>query len=178
MTSEVLQQRAEMEQGIAGRTLCDQLRETAEQGGSAPAYSDRRAPDAAWETLTWAQTRQQALELAAGFAALGLAPGERVALLMPNRVEHVLADLGAVHACAVPVTFYATLSADQIAYMAAGLPVVHHGAPYLVVEPEPGARQVPAEGLGHVRGPGDDPADIHALGVQGRGMQVRRGHLL
>lgn len=119
MISEVLRQRAEMEQSIAGRTLCDQLRETAEQWGSTPAYSDRPALDAPWEALTWAQTRQQALELAAGFAELGLAPGERVALLLPNRVEHVLADLGAVHAGAVPVTFYATLSADQTAHMAA-----------------------------------------------------------
>jgi long-chain acyl-CoA synthetase len=38
--------------------------------------------------------------------------------MMPNRLEHVLADLAAVHAGGVPVTFYATLAADQIAYMA------------------------------------------------------------
>ncbi len=119
LTSEVLRQRSEMEHEIAGRTLCDQLRETAEQWAETPAYSDRATPDAAWQTLTWGQVRQRALELAASFAELGLAPGERVALLMPNRMEHVLADLGAVHAAAVPVTFYATLSADQIGYMAA-----------------------------------------------------------
>ena len=119
MTSEVLRERAEMEQAVAGRTVCDQLRDTAEQQGDTPAYSDHPALDAPWETITWAQTRQRALELAAGFAQLGLAPGERVALLMPNRVEHVLADLGAMHAAAVPVTFYGTLSADQIGYMAA-----------------------------------------------------------
>ena len=83
-----------------------------------PAYSDRDAPGAEWQTLTWAQTRQRALELAAGLIELGLQPGERVALLMPNRVEHVLADLAAVHARAVPVTFYATLASDQIAFMA------------------------------------------------------------
>ena len=119
MTAEVLQQRTEMERSIAGRTLCDRLQETAEEQGSLPAYSDRPALDAAWETLTWAQTRRRALELAAGFAELGLAPGERVALLMPNRVEHILADLGAVHGAGVPVTFYGTLSAEQIGYMAA-----------------------------------------------------------
>jgi len=92
VTSEVLQQRADVEQAIKGRTLCDQLRDTAGQHGDAPAYSDRPALDAPWETLTWAQTRQMALELAAGYAELGLAPGEWVALMMPNRVEHVLAD--------------------------------------------------------------------------------------
>jgi long-chain acyl-CoA synthetase len=117
-TSEVLRLRAEMEQRIAGRTICDLLRDVASREGASPAYSDRDAPDAAWHTLTWADTRRQALELAAGLAGLGLAPGEHVALLMPNRLEHVLADLAAVHAGGVPVTFYATLAPDQIAYMA------------------------------------------------------------
>ncbi len=36
----------------------------------------------------------------------------------PNRVEHVLADLGVVHAGGVPVTFYPTLAADQVGYIA------------------------------------------------------------
>ena len=44
--------------------------------------------------MTWEQARQRVLEVAAGFAALGLAPGERVALMRPNRGEHVLADRG------------------------------------------------------------------------------------
>ena len=38
--------------------------------------------------------------------------------MLPNRVEHVLADLGVLHAGGVPVTFYATLAPDQIAFMA------------------------------------------------------------
>ena len=59
------------------------------------------------------------LEVAAGFAALGLAPGERVALMLPNRSEHVLADLGSVHAGGLGVTLYATLAPEQIGYVAA-----------------------------------------------------------
>ena len=39
--------------------------------------------------------------------------------MLPNRVEHVLADLGALHAGAVPVTLYATFAPDQVAYVAA-----------------------------------------------------------
>jgi len=119
VTTEILQRRAEIERGIAGRTICDYLRETAENSGGAPALSDQAGGDGTgWQTLTWGQTRQQVLELAAGFAALGLAKGERVALMLPNRSEHMLADLGAVHAGGTPVTFYATLAADQIAYVA------------------------------------------------------------
>ena len=118
MTTEILQRRAEIERDIAGRTICDHLRETAENSGGAPALSDRAGDGTGWQTLTWGQTRQQVLELAAGFAALGLAPGERVALMLPNRSEHILADLAAVHAGGTPVTFYATLAAEQIAYVA------------------------------------------------------------
>src|SRR5207244_10451558 len=40
-------------------------------------------------------------------------------LMLPNRSEHVLADLGAVHAGGLGVTMYATLAPEQIAYVAA-----------------------------------------------------------
>jgi long-chain acyl-CoA synthetase len=118
VTSQIAEQRAELQAIWAGRTLCDALAITAERFGDSPAYSDRD-DDGPWHTLTWAQTREQALDLAAGFIALGLQPGDRVALMLPNRLEHVLADFGVLHAGGVPVTFYATLAADQIAYMAA-----------------------------------------------------------
>ena len=118
MTSaEILQRRAEIEAQIAGRTVCDHLRDTAAASAGEPALSDRLA-GGEWQTLTWAQTRQRVLELAAGFLALGLAPGERVALMLPNRSEHVLADQAVMHAGGTPVTFYATLAAEQIAYVA------------------------------------------------------------
>jgi long-chain acyl-CoA synthetase len=119
VTAEIRQQRADIERAAVenGETLCGMLALTAERSGGEPAYSDRD-DDGPWQTITWAQTRQHALELAAGFIELGLQPGERVALMMPNRVEHVLADLGVVHAGGVPVTFYATLAADQIGYVA------------------------------------------------------------
>lgn len=117
MTEQVLEQRAAMEQEAAGRTVCDVLLSAAQRWGELPAYSDRDG-GGAWQTLTWRQTRERALELAAGFIALGLQPSEKVALMLPNRLEHVLADLGAVHAGAVPVTFYATLAPDQVGYMA------------------------------------------------------------
>jgi long-chain acyl-CoA synthetase len=120
VTAEILRQRADLEQAVLdnGGTLCGVLALTAQQWGDEPAYSDRD-DDGPWQTITWGQTRRHALELAAGLIELGLEPGERVALMMPNRTEHVLADLGAVHAGGVPVTFYATLAADQVGYVAA-----------------------------------------------------------
>ncbi len=118
MTSEIAEQRAALQAVWAGQTMCDALAATAERFGGMPAYSDRD-DDGPWQTLTWAQTRDQALDLAAGFVELGLRPGDKVAMMLPNRLEHVLADFGVLHAGGVPVTFYATLAPDQIAFMAA-----------------------------------------------------------
>ncbi|MEV0825344.1 AMP-dependent synthetase/ligase [Nonomuraea rubra] len=113
---EVLEVRAEIERQIAGRTVCEQLRLAAEQHHDAPAYSD---PDGeGWSTLSYGQARERVLEIAAAFVALGLEPGESVALMMVNRSEHVLADLGAVHAGGVGCTVYSTFAPDQIAFVA------------------------------------------------------------
>jgi long-chain acyl-CoA synthetase len=119
VSSDIVRQRAEIESLIAGRTLCDELQRVAETCGDADAYSEEAGAGAGWRSLTWSQVRQRVLEVAAGFAALGLAPGERVALMLPNRSEHVLADLGAVHAGGLGVTLYATLAPEQVAYVAA-----------------------------------------------------------
>jgi long-chain acyl-CoA synthetase len=118
VSSDTFQQRSQIEALIAGRTLCDELRDVAETSGDAYAYSDEAVTGDDWQSLTWSQARQRVLEVAAGFAALGLAPGGRVALMLPNRSEHVLADLGAVHAGGLGVTLYATLAAEQIAFVA------------------------------------------------------------
>ena len=116
MTAQTLQQRAEIERAVGSRTLCDLFDHTAAEAGDTPAFSNEAGDS--WQTLTWAQAHQQVRELAAGFAALGLPPGERVALMLPNRTEHVLADLAAVHAGGLGVTIYATLAPEQIAFVA------------------------------------------------------------
>ncbi|MFC4121167.1 AMP-dependent synthetase/ligase [Nonomuraea zeae] len=124
--AEVLEVRAEIEQQISGRTVCEQLRLAAEQHPDAPAYSDPEGDG--WSTLTYAQARGRILEIAAAFAAIGLEPGESVALMMVNRSEHVLADLGAVHAGGVGCTVYSTFAPEQIAFVAADV-----GARYAVL---------------------------------------------
>ncbi|MEV4087647.1 AMP-dependent synthetase/ligase [Nonomuraea fuscirosea] len=114
--AEVLDVRAEIERQITGRTVCEQLRQAAEQHHDAPAYSDPEGDG--WRTLTYGQACERILEIAAGFAALGLEPGEAVALMMVNRSEHVLADLGAVHAGGVGCTVYSTFASEQIEFVA------------------------------------------------------------
>lgn len=124
--AEVLEVRAEIERQITGRTVCEQLRQAAEQHHDAPAYSDPEGDG--WRTLTYGQARERVLEIAAAFAALGLEPGEAVALMMVNRSEHVLADLGAVHAGGVGCTVYSTFASEQIEFVAGDV-----GARYAVL---------------------------------------------
>jgi len=139
----VLDERAEIEREIAGRTVCDQLLKVAEEHPDDPAYSDRTGDG--WATLTFAQARRRILEIAAGFAALGVQPGDAIALMMPNRSEHVLADLGAVHARALPCTVYATFAPEQVAYVAkdVGAVVAVLGGPADLARWEPVLGELP-----------------------------------
>ncbi len=120
MSNDVLSERARIEAAVAGRTFIDALAETASTYADEPAYSDKHeVPEGeSWRTITWAQTRELALDVAAGLIAAGVQPGDTVAIMATNRIEHFVADMGAVHAAATPMSIYNTLSAEQVAYVA------------------------------------------------------------
>ncbi|WP_336208891.1 AMP-dependent synthetase/ligase [Nonomuraea sp. LPB2021202275-12-8] len=141
--ADVLGVRAEIERSTAGRTVCEQLRQVAERYPDAPAYSD--PVEGGWTTLTYAEARVRVLEIAAAFAALGLEPGESVALMMVNRSEHVLADLGAVHAGGVGCTVYSTFAPDQVAFVAGdvGARFAVVGGPAELARWEPALERLP-----------------------------------
>ncbi|MEU4563918.1 AMP-binding protein [Actinoplanes sp. NPDC023936] len=80
-------------------------------------------------TRTWRELRDEIAVLSRGLADLGLSSGDRMLIMMSSRPEHWLVDLAAVHLGAVPSTVYATLSDDQLAYLAR-----HSGAEILIVE--------------------------------------------
>ncbi len=82
------------------RTLPDLLDEMAER------YPDREAVVAGEERLTYAQYRARVRELAKGLYRLGVRPGEKVALLMGNRLEWLLTDFAValLGATLVPVS--------------------------------------------------------------------------
>ncbi|MQA85188.1 MAG: AMP-binding protein [Streptosporangiales bacterium] len=114
---QVLGERAAVEEAIRGQTVCDWLARTVDKHGDAPALASR--VDGQWHALTWRETRERALEAAAGLMSLGLAKGDTVAIMAPNVPEHVIADLGVLHAGGVPMTVYATLAPEQVGYVAA-----------------------------------------------------------
>ncbi|MBI2243032.1 MAG: long-chain fatty acid--CoA ligase [Nocardioides sp.] len=129
MTTDVLSERARIEAAIAGRTLPDALAETASRFADQPAYSDKHevAEGESWRTITWTRTRELALDVAAALIDAGVQPGDTVAIMATNRIEHFIADMGAVHAAATPMSIYNTLSAEQVAYVAG------HARPTVVV---------------------------------------------
>src|SRR4051794_4688915 len=67
--------------------------------------------------ITYVQLRQGADEIAAGLSALGVQPGDRVAILASTRPEWVLADFGALRAGAIVVPVYATNSPEECAHV-------------------------------------------------------------
>ena len=111
-----------------GYTLPEALAAVVAQLGDAPAYSDKvGVGEQGWRTLTWRELSEQTLDCAAGLIAGGLAAGDRVAIMASARNEHVVADLGAVHAGGVPISIYDTFAPDQIAA------VVAHAEPTVAI---------------------------------------------
>ena len=129
MSDVVLAERARIQAEIEGRTLVDALADTVARVGDDPAYSDKHeVPEGeSWRTLTWTETREMALDVAGALIELGVRPGDTVAIMATNRIEHFVADIGAVHAAATPMSIYNTLSPEQVAYVAG------HARPAVVV---------------------------------------------
>ena len=67
--------------------------------------------------MTWREVAQQSAQIAAGFQKLGLQRGDRVALLLGNRIEFVLTMLGAAHAGLVTVLLSTRQQKPEIAYV-------------------------------------------------------------
>jgi long-chain acyl-CoA synthetase len=71
------------------------------------------------QTLTWAQWRERARDLAGGLQWLGLGRGQTVAIMLGNRPEFHVVDLAAVLLGATPFSIYQTYAANQIEYVVA-----------------------------------------------------------
>lgn len=84
-----------------------------------------------WRELTYGDVTHRVRAIAAGLVAMGVQPGDRVAIVSRNRIEWNLADLGAILAGCVVVSAYAELRADETAYI-----LRHSGARVAFVEDE------------------------------------------
>jgi len=70
-----------------------------------------------WQTMTWAELAQQVREVANGLAALGVQPGEHVAVVGENRPRLYLAMMAAQCIGAIPVPLYQDAIAQEMQYV-------------------------------------------------------------
>jgi long-chain acyl-CoA synthetase len=115
--------------------------------------------------LSWREVVVQSADIAAGFAKLGLVPGDRVAVLLGNRVEFVLTMFAAARAGLVTVLLSVRQQKPEIAYV-----LTDCGAKLLVHEAAlsdriPDARDVPE--LRHRIAVDDDAGRSRFLALRG-----------
>ena len=115
---DVKAERVAMDDAARGRTVLTNFEETCAEVPNQEALKWRDA-SGAWQSLTWSQYRQEVRKVAAGVKALGFKPGEFAVIMARNRPEHLLADLGILHARGTAVSLYNTLAAEQVQYIAA-----------------------------------------------------------
>jgi long-chain acyl-CoA synthetase len=70
------------------------------------------------ETWTWREYLDRIARFAGGLRALGVEHGDRVVVMMGNRLEFHVADAAAMVIGATPISIYNSSSPEQIAYLA------------------------------------------------------------
>ena len=98
-------------------TLPQMLRENARRSPDRVAI--RQKEFGIWNPSTWQRYYQRACHVGLGFRALGLDEGGHVAILSENRIEWVLAQLGANIVDGIAVGVYPTSPSNEVAYVLA-----------------------------------------------------------
>lgn len=104
------------------------LQRNVAEHGDLPALTVVGRPDS---TVSWREVGERVAAIARALGARGVGVGDRVLIMMSSRPEHWLVDLALTSLGALPSTVYATLSSDQLAYLAQ-----HSGARLIVLEGE------------------------------------------
>lgn len=104
----------------------------------APAYYIKQ--EGAWVPTAWRDYVIEVRRIAKALMALGLRPGDKVAMLGFNRPEWATLCLGALSAGCVSTGIYATCSAEEIAYI-----IQHAGVSIVLLEDEQHWRKVDSQ---------------------------------
>ena len=128
--------------------------------------------DGTWHEWSFGELGTAVRELARGFAALGIEPGDRVALLGETRPEWTLADAALLAAGCVVVPVYHTNSPEECQYV-----VDHSGARAIVVEDAGQLEKIEAvrdrlPGLEHVISMEDTGRTPTVSDLRGRAQEV------
>lgn len=98
------------------KTLNQVFFEAVDARGDGPAFG-RILPSMAVEYLSYREVMELARTVACALEARGVARGDRVGIMSPNRLEWALADYGCLCSGVVDVPIYPTLAPAQVAYI-------------------------------------------------------------
>ncbi len=113
---DVMTQRADIDAVVSGKTVCTIFADAAKKWGDLPALRWKR--DGEWQSLDWNGYRAEVAAVAMALKGLGFGPGQFGLIMARNVPEHVIADLGIVHAGGTAISVYNTLAPEQIEYVA------------------------------------------------------------
>jgi long-chain acyl-CoA synthetase len=113
---DVLAERAAIDAAVSGKTICTLFADAAAKWGDRPALHWKN--NGGWETLTWREYRDEVAAVTLALRSLGFGPGQFGLIIARNAPEHVIADLGIVHAGGAAISVYNTLAPEQIEYVA------------------------------------------------------------
>ncbi|HEY3083852.1 MAG TPA: AMP-dependent synthetase/ligase [Candidatus Dormibacteraeota bacterium] len=113
---DVLAERAAIDAAVSGETICTAFAAAVARWGDKPALHWKENGD--WRTLTWSAYRDQVAALTLALRSLGFGPGQFGLIMARNVPEHMIADLGIVHAGGAAISVYNTLAPEQVEYVA------------------------------------------------------------
>jgi long-chain acyl-CoA synthetase len=113
---DVMTQRADIDAAVSGKTVCTIFADAAKKWGEQPALRWKRDGD--WQSLDWNGYRAEVAAVAMALRELGFGPGQFGLIMARNVPEHVIADLGIVHAGGTAISVYNTLAPEQVEYVA------------------------------------------------------------
>lgn len=126
---DVMTQRADIDAAVSGKTVTTIFADAAKKWADLPALRWKR--DGEWHSLDWKSYRAEVAAVTMALRGLGFGPGQFGLIMARNVPEHVIADLGIVHAGGTAISVYNTLAPEQIEYVAN-----HSEASVAIVEDE------------------------------------------
>lgn len=95
-----------------GKTIITLLNESVELYGDSPyLYEASRGTD--YNSLSYSEVQKESIRFAAGLIAMGIEPGDKLALMSEGKNNWVLGELGILHAGAVCVPLSVKLETEQ-----------------------------------------------------------------
>ena len=113
---DVMTQRADIDAAVSGKTVCTIFGDAAKKWADLPALRWKR--DGEWHSLDWKGYRAEVAAVTMALKGLGFGPGQFGLIMARNVPEHVIADLGIVHAGGAAISVYNTLAPEQVEYLA------------------------------------------------------------